>query len=79
VGVPPEYQNLIAQAVAAPDFENKKALSHKIMKAAVDNCVVSWLYFDQAAAAFYPKTHNHELYGAFGPYMWTPANAWIEK
>ena len=79
VGVPPEYQNLIAQAVAAPDFESKKALSHKIMKAAVDNCVVSWLYFDQAAAAFYPKTHNHELYGAFGPYMWTPANAWIEK
>jgi peptide/nickel transport system substrate-binding protein len=79
VGVPPEYQNLIAQAVAAPDFESKKALTHRVMKAEVDNCVVSNLYFEQSAAAFNPKIHNHELYGAFGPYTWTPADAWIEK
>jgi peptide/nickel transport system substrate-binding protein len=79
VDVPPEYQNLIVQAVVAPDFESKKALSHKVMKAAVDNCVVSWLFFEQGIAASYSKIHNLELYGAFGPYIWTSAEAWIEK
>lgn len=77
--VPVEIQNLIVKALAAPDFESKKATTREIMKAESESAVVSWLAFQQGVTVSSKEVHNHGIYGKAGAFMWTPAEATKDK
>ena len=76
---PAEYQDVLAQALLAPDFETKKAKVHELNRLMTDKYAMCiWLSAGQSIAARYPEVHDDGLF-QISISQWTPADAWIGR
>jgi len=76
---PPEYQDVLTQALKEPDFETRKALMHQLQKLATDDyCMVNYLWHAENIAVKYPEVHGDLFYERIAS-LWMPSDAWIER
>ena len=76
--LPPGFTELYNQAKAAPDFETKKKLVHRLMKMATDEyCIAAHLYVKMSPIFKSKKLHDDR----FGPvpFGYLSHKAWLEE
>jgi len=75
----PEYRELLARAVTAPDFETQQALVWEMQKVGTDKyAMVCWHHVLKCIAAKHPQVHD-DGWSETTPDQWTPEDAWIER
>ena len=77
----PEYQELLAKAVTAPDFETQQAMVWEMQKVGTDKyAMICWHHVVKAMSARHSQVHDDGFSSAFGyAGQWTPADAWLEQ
>jgi peptide/nickel transport system substrate-binding protein len=75
--VPPEYQDVLSQAVAESDFEKQKALTQQLQSVFVDKyCVINFAYAQKIPTP--TQKYVHDLNTGVNLH-WTPWDAWLDK
>jgi len=79
VARPAEYQELLAQAVVAPDFETQQALVWEMQKVGTDKyAMICWHHVLKCIAAKHLHVHD-DGWSETMPDQWNPADAWVEQ
>jgi len=75
-----EFQDVLEEAVAAPDFETKARLTRELQYLMVDKyAMVTWLNQTGTPSARYPEIHDEGISIGPGSVHWTPEDAWIDE
>jgi len=76
---PAEIDKLILEGLAAHDFENKKAITHEVMKLSTDTyCSVYWLGIITDTSAWQEYVHDLGLNEVVA-FHFTPENTWVSN
>jgi len=78
--VAPEFQDVLAEAVKVPSFEEKARLTRELQYLMVDKyAMIDWVWNSSSLKARYPEIHGDGLYEGTSASHWTPQDAWIER
>ncbi|MBI4295693.1 MAG: ABC transporter substrate-binding protein [Chloroflexi bacterium] len=76
----PGLQELLEQALAAPDTASKKTASQQVVRKIYDEAMVMPLWGAKQTFAAWPYLHNIEYHAPWGPSkLWGPADIWLSK
>jgi len=79
VARPPEYHELLAKAVTAPDFETQQAIVWEMQKVGTDKyAMICWHHVLKCIAAKHLHVHD-DGWSETMPDQWDPAGAWLSR
>ncbi|MBI4296801.1 MAG: hypothetical protein HY667_06760 [Chloroflexi bacterium] len=77
---PPGFQELLEQALAAPDMAGKKSASQAVIRKIYDEAMVLPLWASLQSGVRHPYVRNIEYHFPWGANkLWSPADIWLNK
>jgi ABC-type transport system substrate-binding protein/uncharacterized membrane protein YfcA len=74
---PADYEAMLADSIAQPDFEKRKILTQSAIKMIVDGyCLQNTIFINRPMRASYPAVHDMRRSEVWFN-QWTPEDAWI--